>query len=240
VTYNERDLPKQITAFGGGITLFAYDAGGARVKKQGPSATVLTLGGLYERRTKNGHHQHVFYVPGGDEGPVAQIMVEEGDGASTPKTVYLHHDPLLGSVATVTEADGALGDSFYYEPFGGRTDAQGKPLALGALNISSGFTGHEHDDDLGLINMRGREYDPAMRRFLSADPHVTDPLLGQSYNCYSYVVNNLMNLVDPTGFDWYDFGGGSWVSDGCLGQERAAFWESSSSERIRYFSAPFA
>ncbi len=71
VTYNERDLPTKITPFGGEDTLFAYDAGGARVKKQGPSETLLTLGGLYERRTKDGHHQHVFYVPGGDEGRAA-------------------------------------------------------------------------------------------------------------------------------------------------------------------------
>jgi hypothetical protein len=62
-------------------------------------------------------------------------------------------------------------------------------------------------------------YDPTIRRFLSADPHVTDPLSGQSYNRYSYVVNNPTNLVDPTGFDWWDYGNGSWVSDGCFGQE---------------------
>jgi hypothetical protein len=62
-------------------------------------------------------------------------------------------------------------------------------------------------------------YDPTIRRFLSADPHVTDPLSGQSYNRYSYVVNNPTNLVDPTGFDWWDYGTGSWVSDGCFGQE---------------------
>ncbi len=67
--------------------------------------------------------------------------------------------------------------------------------------MGSGFTGHEHDDDLGLINMRGRLYDPVIRRFLSADPHVTHPLSGQSYNRYSYVVNDPTNLIDPTGFD---------------------------------------
>ncbi|MEO7592918.1 MAG: RHS repeat-associated core domain-containing protein, partial [Byssovorax sp.] len=48
--------------------------------------------------------------------------------------------------------------------------------------VRSGFTGHEHDDDLGLINMGGRMFDPVIRRFLSPDPHVTNPLLGQSYN----------------------------------------------------------
>ncbi|WP_437805211.1 RHS repeat-associated core domain-containing protein [Sorangium sp. So ce1078] len=49
-----------------------------------------------------------------------------------------------------------------------------------------GFTGHRHDDELGLIDMRGRVYDPSLRRFLTPDPLVTDPMLGQSYNRYSY------------------------------------------------------
>ena len=220
VTYNERDLPRKITS-AGGDTLFEYDAAGARVKKQRLSETVITLSGLYERRTKNGHDQHVFYVPGGDEGPVARVVSEQGDDLSNATTTYLHHDPLLGSVAGVSDASGALTESFYYEPFGRRTDALGVPLANGSIDVASGFTGHDHDDELGLINMRGRIYDPAIRRFLSADPHVTHPLSGQSYNRYSYVLNNPTNFVDPTGFDdFWDFASGNWISeDGCLGQE---------------------
>ncbi|WP_437757383.1 RHS repeat-associated core domain-containing protein [Sorangium sp. So ce1389] len=44
-----------------------------------------------------------------------------------------------------------------------------------------GFTGHRHDDELGLIDMRGRLYDPNLRRFLTLDPFVTDPLWGKNY-----------------------------------------------------------
>src|SRR4029079_13540494 len=174
--------PRKITSSSGGDTLFAYDAGGTRVKKQGPSETVVTLGGLYERRTKAGHVQHIFYVPGGDEGPVARVVSEQGEDLAKAKAVYLHHDPLLGRGAGVSAAGGALKEAFYYEPFGQRTAAQGKPLASSPGEVKSGFTGHEHDDDLGLINMRGRMYDPVIRRFLSPDPHVTNPLSGQSYN----------------------------------------------------------
>ena len=113
-------------------------------------------------------------------------------------------------MAAVTDAGGALKEAFYYEPFGQRTDAQGKPLASAPSAVGSGFTGHEHDDDLGLINMRGRVFDPVIRRFLSPDPHVTNPLSGQSYNRYSYVLNNPTNLIDPTGFD-------------CIGQECSGY-----------------
>ena len=116
----------------------------------------MTLGGLYERRTTAGHIQHIFYVTGGDEGTVARIVSEQGDDLAKAKAVYLHHDPRLGSVAAVTDAGGALKEAFYYEPFGQLTDAQGKPLASAPSALGSGFSGHEHDDALGLINMRGR------------------------------------------------------------------------------------
>jgi RHS repeat-associated protein len=35
-----------------------------------------------------------------------------------------------------------------------------------------GFTGHEHIDEMGLIHMNGRVYDPQIGRFLSADPYI--------------------------------------------------------------------
>jgi RHS repeat-associated protein len=63
-----------------------------------------------------------------------------------------------------------------------------------------GFTGHEGDDDLGLINMRGRIYDPKIGRFLQVDPVVSAPHFGQSWNPYSYVRNSPLNFVDPSGF----------------------------------------
>ena len=134
-------MPRKITSSSGGDTLFAYDASGARVRKQGPSETLLTLGGLYERRAVAGHIQHIFYVTGGDEGTVARIASEQGEDLAKAKAVYLHHDPRLGSVAAVTDAGGALKEAFYHEPFGQRTDAQGKPLASGPSEVGSVFCG---------------------------------------------------------------------------------------------------
>ncbi len=48
---------------------------------------------------------------------------------------------------------------------------------------------------------KGRLYDPALRRFTTADPYVTEPLNPQGLNRYSYVQNNPMSFVDPSGFD---------------------------------------
>jgi RHS repeat-associated protein len=63
-----------------------------------------------------------------------------------------------------------------------------------------GFTGHEDEDDLGLVNMRGRIYDPKLGRFLQTDPIVSTPASGQSWNPYSYVHNSPLNFTDPSGF----------------------------------------
>ena len=44
-------------------------------------------------------------------------------------------------------------------------------------------------------------YDPALGRFLSADPIVGNPAFSQSWNAYSYVINSPLNFTDPSGFD---------------------------------------
>lgn len=65
---------------------------------------------------------------------------------------------------------------------------------------TSGFTGHEHADGLGVIHMNGRVYDPRLGRFLQADPMAQDPGNSQSLNRYSYVLNNPLSLTDPSGY----------------------------------------
>ena len=71
-----------------------------------------------------------------------------------------------------------------------------------AQDYDRGFTGHEQLDDSGLIHMNGRIYDPELGRMLSPDPVVQVPEFSQNFNRYSYVMNNPLNLTDPTGFSW--------------------------------------
>lgn len=52
--------------------------------------------------------------------------------------------------------------------------------------------------------MNGRVYDPELGRFLSPDPVVQAPYNTQSYNRYSYVLNNPLSLVDPSGYCYDD------------------------------------
>jgi RHS repeat-associated protein len=105
------------------------------------------------------------------------------------------HDDHLGSVSLMTDAAGQLVDEARYLPFGGYRD-QGEPTA----NLTDhGFTGHKHNDDIGLIYMQARYYVPYINRFASADTIIPDPSDPQSFNRYSYVRNNPLNRIDPTG-----------------------------------------
>ena len=48
--------------------------------------------------------------------------------------------------------------------------------------------------------MNGRIYDPTLGRFLQADPHIQSPQNSQSFNRYSYVLNNPLSYTDPSGY----------------------------------------
>lgn len=50
--------------------------------------------------------------------------------------------------------------------------------------------------------MNGKMYDPAVGRFLNADPYVQMPGNTQSYNRYSYCLNNPLRYTDPSGDMW--------------------------------------
>ena len=82
------------------------------------------------------------------------------------------------------------------------------------------------------VHMNGRVYDPYTARFLSADPYVQDPRNGQSYNRYSYVLNNPTNLTDPTGFESVTIPGHN-DNTVCRGPEQCAAFVSDLKARFR-------
>jgi hypothetical protein len=49
--------------------------------------------------------------------------------------------------------------------------------------------------------MNGRVYDYRLGRFLSVDPIISNPANSQSINPYSYIGNNPLSGVDPTGYN---------------------------------------
>lgn len=155
-------------------------------------------GGLFyeEETTPSGNKKKYFINAGGTTIGVA-ILTND----TTWSFQYWHKDH-LGSNMVLTNEAGTVVERMAYEPFGKRRNADGSTDANGTLTSAAdrGFTGHEMMDEVGLINMNGRIYDPAIGRFLSADPYIQSPDNLQSYNRYAYVWNNPLNATDPTGY----------------------------------------
>lgn len=136
---------------------------------------------------------------------VAGVQLQTING-STVTSRYLFLDQ-LGSVARIANADGTVAESGDYTAFGERR-SYGDPTAAGTALTATprGYTGHEMLDSLGLVHMNARLYDAAIGRFLQPDPIVQSPGNAQSWNAYSYVLNNPMKYTDPTGmFSWDHF-----------------------------------
>ena len=63
------------------------------------------------------------------------------------------------------------------------------------------YAGEIYDNETGLYYLRARYYDPSVGRFISEDSYegnITNPL---SLNLYTYVQNNPLGYVDPSGHD---------------------------------------
>ena len=125
---------------------------------------------------------------------------------------YLYTDH-LGSVDAVTDVVGNVTHSMSFDAWGARrsgedwaaiTAAQiAQSLSLTGFDqplTTRGYTGHEMVDDFGIIHMNGRIYDARIGRFLQADPFIQAASNTQSYNRYSYVMNNPLNSTDPSGY----------------------------------------
>jgi RHS repeat-associated protein len=68
-----------------------------------------------------------------------------------------------------------------------------------AMNYGGrGYTGHEHLNQFGLINMNARLYDPLLGRFLAPDPQVANPDETNGFNRYAYASNNPLMFTDPS------------------------------------------
>jgi len=160
---------------------------------------------FYEKdiRPDGSVEQRAFISAGGQA--VAIVKTTTAGGTTSTSTRYLHRDH-LGSIAAITNESGAVLERLAYEPFGKRRFANGANDPNNSIlpaNTDRGFTDHEMLDEIGLVHMNGRVYDPLVGRFLSADPYIQSPLNLQSYNRYSYVMNNPLGSTDPSGyFSW--------------------------------------
>lgn len=207
VTWTSFDKVASI-ARGTTTVAFDYDSEHTRIRQVTASRTTVYLndpasGVSLEKTTGSGGAVtwNLYIRTAG--GLVAQRIesLPSGGGVAAVAMRYYVSDH-LGSIAVITDEIGAVVERLAYDAWGKRRFPSGADDPSGSITSQTtrGFTGHEMIDEVGLVNMNGRVYDPEIGRFMSADPHVQDPTNSQSLNRYSYVLNNPLSYTDPTGY----------------------------------------
>ena len=194
IVYNAYNQPIDISQNSDRVS-YAYGPGGERYRRVDIAnntivATTYRIDDRYEVVVENGGVTERAYV--GDK------LLFRKVGSAT-EVLYRHPDR-LGSAVLITDGGGNTIDERGFGPFGAPRDGDWRgPATLQSAYTQKGFTGHEHIDSVHLIHMGGRGYDYQLGRFISIDPYAdVDDM--QSHNGYSYVRNNALNRIDPTGY----------------------------------------
>ena len=152
---------------------YYYDGEGRRVKK-----------------VVNGLRTVFVYDAGGE------LAAEYSEAANAESGTQFLTEDHLGSTRLVTDAAAGIVHETNYYPFGEEIN--------GGDWFNPKFTAklRDYESGLNLDYFGARYYAGAMGRFTSADPIIlmdqklVDP---QQWNMYSYVRNNPLRLIDPTG-----------------------------------------
>ena len=195
LTYTSFDRPESITQ-GSYRAVWDYNGALDRIRMR------LTRGDTLQREVYywGNQYEEEYHPQSGEQ--TARLYLE-GDAYSAPAVLvkeregwhlyYIARD-YLGSITDIVASDGTRRAHYHYSPWGRVEEGQEGPLFLGR-----GFTGHEHLPEFDLIQMKARLYDPYTGRFLSPDPYVQLPDFSQSFNRYSYCLNNPLRYVDKDG-----------------------------------------
>ena len=207
VTYTCFDRPKTIEQ-GDVKATFTYNGSDERIvmnlkRNNVDSLTRYYLGGRYEADVLVGKTVEKLYL-GGDYYSAPMVYVKDGN---TNWTLYNLGRDYLGSITHVATANGAPVAEYSYDAWGRLRNPENLANYTSStepdLFTGRGYTGHEHLRDFVLVNMNARLYDPVLGRFVSPDPYVQTPDFTQSYNRYSYALNNPLKYKDPNGeFLW--------------------------------------
>ncbi len=169
---------------------FGYRADGGRLWKETSTTNGLQvwIGNIYEE--KNGKTLFHIYAAGN--------LVCTFDLAATITDYYQSDD--LHSTSILTDSGGNLTQHYEYSAYG----RDRYTYSTSAFPVSQRFTSQVKDEDTGLYYYGARYYDPELGRFIQPDTIISDLGNPQTYNHYSYTLNNPLRYTDPTGHEEED------------------------------------
>ena len=193
-TWNGRELA---TAVKGSTSVsYKYGADGLRTQKT-VGSTVYNyyyIDGVLVRQTWGTNYMDFLY----DESGSAYSFIYNG-------TQYYYVKNLQGDVMRIVDTSGTVVANYFYDAWGKVTNSG---TIIGLYNPIR-YRGYYYDTDTGFYYLQSRYYDPAVKRFISADD--TDNLGANgdftSLNLYAYCGNNPVMGYDPMGKWTISWGG---------------------------------
>ncbi|MFN3217666.1 MAG: RHS repeat-associated core domain-containing protein [Acidimicrobiales bacterium] len=176
----------------GVTTAYLSDAFGSRVRESSPAGHTVFIDRWAEHNGTT-HTQHLYI---GDRrfatnaGTALNYFVADHLGSTIASTFTFFNDIKFRR----------------YVPFG-------QTRGTDTVPSQHGYTGQRRDTT-SLMSYQSRYYDPLVGRFTQADTIVPDAATPAAFNRYSYVINNPLKYVDPTG---HCYGLPADAADACVG-----------------------
>ena len=207
---------------------FHYDKNGNITQDTGPNSqnrTIVFNGDNKQTQVKDANNQPVgTYYYDGEGKRVKKVtdletvvyvyssgkLVAEYSTATPPSnpTISYTATDLLGSPRVLTNSLGVVVSRRDFMPFGEELFADGQNRTTngnysqtGEDSVRKRFTGYEKDMETGLDFAEARMYENRYGRFTAIDPLLTSGQSStpQSFNRFTYVMNNPIKLTDKSG-----------------------------------------
>jgi RHS repeat-associated protein len=191
-TFNQRGRMSEVLV-GPNETDYIYNALGQLIRKSGVGGTTLLMYDeagriLGEYSASGALIQETVWM--GD----LSVATLQANGSSV--AIYYVHTDHLGTPRKITRPfDNGLMWRWDPDTFGS-VSPNTNPSGLGAFNYNLRFPGQYSLNESGLYYNYFRDYDPSMGRYIESDPI---GLAGGSLSTYTYVSNDPLSAVDPTG-----------------------------------------
>lgn len=152
----------------------------------------------------NGKTKEITYINDDGGAFAAKVKINE-NGVISEHLYYLHYDHVGSLIAVSDESNNVVG-RMSFDTWGRMRNPENWTNIIADENTNNiyqiferGYGFHEHMPEHNLINMNGRLYDPLLGQFIQPDSYIQFPDYSQSYNSYSYVLNNPAQYTDPSG-----------------------------------------
>jgi RHS repeat-associated protein len=190
--YDELGNLRRVDLSSGVPIEYVIDAENRRVGKKVSGTLVqgfLYKDSLYPVAELTGEGRVIAQFVYGSQSHVPDYMIKDG---VTFRIVSDH----LGSLRLVVNSEtGEIVQRMNYDAFGRVT------LDTNPGFQPFGFAGGLYEYQTGLVRFGTRDYDPEAGRWTTKDPV---GFRGGDANLYGYVLNDPINLIDPTGTDWIE------------------------------------